>query len=352
MRVTTPLKKGLIASSLLAPVVLQAGIASKTPTPSLSNGRSHKLALTQLHPKPQLRGFELRKQMQEANPSDSVNLLDCLSPAAVKSLGAAWRAGYRLKILSSRRENFADKLVVLLGETHIKSRKASDVGKQCLTHFPVRMVEHAKVSDDLPDFTKKNIHSYAYVLNNIEHLSGGLLHSSTILEARSDHRPNSLTIPAEQGHQSDRSESVSLIAMSTLPVLSLALNLLSFIGSMGYLNSVVSTFFMSASRAVNTAYGVASLAMLMDDMMFEGRLSDHQFGIFVNYMSGIIHGRDRTIATNIAKALDEHHVPLLVIVGELHVPGIARNLEGAFKLQPVELPKCPYLRGTPRSPFC
>jgi hypothetical protein len=179
--------------------------------------------------------------------------------------------------------------------------------------FPVRLLEGMSVSGAAGWIMAPNF----FIQRRIEDLTLGLVHQSTISDAWDEARNGEAVtnVPLEYGHVPDVQERISPYLLPA---------------EMGALCALGSTPW-SATRPTMLAQAaiLAHIGLGAIDEMTGARLSDHPLGLLVNARSGLLRGRNRTMAKNIVRYLDHGRAePVLAIVGGMHVHGIGRLLEG------------------------
>ena len=242
---------------------------------------------------------------------------------AVTSLRAAggWRS-YAIRVLVNDR----GQTVVLLGETHRKSRHAADLGRAVVDAFPRIGVEGADAGEYWGGrcfaLTVRACHALIRVL------SLGLLSGrSTIEEAYA--RKDREIIELEEGHVPDLNEQFFSVSLPALVAL-LAADGAAKIAGVVWTDPqtlAVSHAIQLGTTAVAVPGMVATIGGLALQWLRRGG------------RTGILGHRNATMAGNIEKYLeaDPGRDTLLVVIGRAHVPGLAAALEERFQYRTVPL---------------
>lgn len=247
-------------------------------------------------------------------------LPESLTPEAIKALRDVSADLHSVSVFEKD-----GKILVLLGETHIKPSFAARSGEAVLEQFPVRILEGAKPPGPMRPFWKM----YFYLLRNIRGLTGGLLDISTIHVAKQQENEivqglDVVNIPMEEGHEPSALEKASFIYPNFLLGLTLAEVGLSLFD--GY----VPTQVKQSINMVSQWHGVQSYLSSVDEFLGY-RLSDQPLGVLINPIVGILHGRSETMVKNIVKAIDQtqdNTIPLLAIMGDGHTHKVIDELVG------------------------
>lgn len=191
----------------------------------------------------------------------------------------------------------ADEQIYLLGETHIKTETASQLGKNLIRHFPLVGIEKIELSD-YPWIIRIMLTPVFFVPYEIP---WPFTRPSTIKTLKKD--PNIGTFDLEAGHVPGWQEYLALLFIFYSAVLLIAL----FCGLMG----------TPSLRAI--------LAVLSIPVIFEASLLSTDSSFFV---SGLMTRRDKTMAHNLLQNSCPES-PLLAIMGRPHLKGVTKYLNEA-----------------------
>lgn len=220
------------------------------------------------------------------------------------------------------------RLVILAGETHVKSQEASGVGLELLNHFALRGLEGANVKDNL---AAKILGVYLTVINSFSiralGRAGSTIHDARDVQATSGAK--SVNVHLEKGHRSSLREKLSmtqLILALSSPVLVFAGD---FLGKGSAMDLAISAFVLT-----HAGYAIAQIALA------EKYSERPWFSRLFPLHNGLLDERNETMVTQIEKALIDHpeYDHMLVLVGSAHVHGLEKLLIERYGFSQVDFP--------------
>ena len=221
------------------------------------------------------------------------------------------------------------KLVVTLGEVHIKFKKAKLLGKAAVDAFQLRGVEGMRFWHPSLSTTLAKCLGFCLVFPQllIRKLLGGQLKGSTILDALE--ATHGKTVALESGFKLGFRTWWALIGLTSfVPVM------MGAVWAMMYYP--IPDWFQSAVWAYEIYFGVGMIPALL--------LRHHSWAILVHPIAGLIYERDQHMAEQTVKMLEEVDEPAaLAIMGRAHLKGYGLALKG-YGFTPLEaadvLPDC------------
>lgn len=199
--------------------------------------------------------------------------------------------------------------VFLLGETHVKARRAADVCRRAVEGFSLRGVEHLQRDQVVAGQVLGPV--LGAVREALEVLSGGGLAGSTI-EVALD-LPEGTTVELERTDRVPLGLQVGAAYLALHVALAVpALLLLPWSGA-GWL------------RPLRVA--VKTLGVHLYALPLAYALRDRPWGWVIQPLVTILTTRDQLLAEGILRMLETHPAePAVVIVGRAHVPGVVERL--------------------------
>ena len=280
-------------------------------------------------------GLENRESGHRGRSPSSLKLL---SPEAIQALLNASQSFHSVDALEKD-----GRLLVVLGESHIKPVSAAKAGEAVLQHCPIRLLEGAALpgyeivdpKKSTADFSENDDKAkigglwgiYFGLIENIDKLSFGMLQGSTIqvaCEQKNDviRGRKVENIPMELGHESSPQE---IATFKVLPLLVAVSGLVNYAFQIqDSLPDDVRELIIAAHAFLMTQNLVACF-----DTFTGGSLSDNPIGPLVNPISGILHGRSKTMAANIDSCVQKNRnrkMPVLAIMGVAHVKKVLETL--------------------------
>ena len=213
------------------------------------------------------------------------------------------------------------KLVVTLGEVHLKLKKAKLLGKAAVDAFDLRGVEGMRFWHPSPSTTLAKCFGFLLVFPQllIRKLTANQVKGSTILDAWA--ATHGQTVALEMGFKPGVRTWWALIGLSTfIPAMSLAVWLLTYYPMPFWFEAAV------------VSYEMYFVVGLIPSLL----LRHHSWAIFVHPLAGLIYERDRYMAEQTVKMLEESsEQTALTIMGRAHLKGfgLALQNDGFTKLE-------------------
>lgn len=327
-----PSRVGSLGSGIVPSVTALSMRKRETDTDIFgSNKRSLFSFLENKEPRPENR--------ESGHRGRSSSSLKSLSPEAIQALLNASKSFHSVDALEKD-----GRLLVVLGESHIKPASAAKAGEAVLQHFPIRVLEGAALpgyeivdpKKSAADFSENDDDKakigglwgiYFGLIENIDKLSFGMLQGSTIqvaCEQKNDviRGRKVENIPMELGHEPSPQE---IATFKILPLLVAVSGLVNYAFQMqDSLPDDVRELIVAAH-----AFLMAQNMVACFDTFTGGCLSDNPIGPLVNPISGILHGRSKTMAANIDSCVQKNRnrrMPVLAIMGVAHVKKVLETL--------------------------
>lgn len=230
---------------------------------------------------------------------------------------------YSIRILEKKSGQVSKDLVVLVGETHIKDRESSEIGKTLLEEFRVRGLENIKLK---PSSIFIAIAAVAFAIPIIIwgllfRVKGSTIHDAKRTKANVDGvKVEPISIDLEKRKPTDFDPT---IAMARIHI---GLTSTCLAGAIGCAIAGQWEAFYPLLGIWFADYAASGILEVQAKKHLEKR-GQLFYDLLFHRWFGLIEGRDDIMARNIVerpkRTLDE---PLLVIVGAAHIPGIEQRL--------------------------
>ena len=205
------------------------------------------------------------------------------------------------------------KLVVTLGEVHLKFKKAKMLGKIAVDAFNLRGVEGMRFWQPSLSTTLAKCLGFFLVFPQllIRKLMGGHIKGSTILDALG--AKHGKTVALEGGFKLGFRTWWALIGLTSfVPLMMGAVWLMMYYPTPDW--------FQPAFFAYEIYFGVGMIPALL--------LRHHSWAIFVHPIAGLIYERDQHMATQTMKMLEQsEEVAALAVMGRAHLKGYGLALK-------------------------
>ncbi len=221
-------------------------------------------------------------------------------------------------LLSPAIDTAPSRVVVVLGEAHMKLSKAYDIGFELVRRFDLRGVE---------TFQSKQIRA-GRLLGKLIHLprvalrklSFGKVRDSTIVAAK--------TLPNGHCEELERADHVPF----ALHAASVYLTALFLIAGASFVSSIAQGLrpesVPMSELAAWLAWCTRALQTHMIALVPAWFLRRHAWSVWIHPLIAIVNVRDTLMANGTVRMLREHpgSSPAVVVMGRAHVPGYAREL--------------------------
>ena len=289
----------------------------------------------------------------EATPGNALNASHLFDGTAARSaLERAAEIGYTVTVLRKHGDG-GDRLAVILGESHIKSAEEDEIGRGVVARFTNyalegsdaestwarrfnrRMQERAARSLIASNPAKygrgstiEAAHQRTAALADLRPHLPGLSPEDHASMPTSTPPPPAGSFPLEIGHRPDAAEKIAV----WVPTVGRAYPSIPIVMHVFMAGTLISAF-ASLTTAVFVCMGIISflsafiLYMRLGDRLWSFR-PHSRLSVLFPLQFGIINARDKTMAANLARALESlpGGARLLAIVGMAHTPGIRRHL--------------------------
>lgn len=239
------------------------------------------------------------------------------------ALEGAAQDDYSVTVLARRTET-GRQLVVLLGESHVKSHETAQAGRRVLDRFKDYALEGYDAKSSLAGrlfwwFETKTRAAATAVL------PGGVNAGSTIKEAarlvKAD--PSLRRYDLETGHKPGLAEKIGLLS----PFVKLGAPAV-------VLGALMAVPFVAGAGTAMLVAGIGTGYVFLGAALPEKWLNGRALGVLFPLETGIVRGRDKTMARSIAAVAGSGESgPLLTIIGRNHAPGMTKILTRMYDFQ-------------------
>ncbi len=217
-------------------------------------------------------------------------------------------------LVSPESDDGPPRVVVVLGEAHVKLSKAYDLGLELVRRFELRGVETFQVKRVFAGrLLGKLIHLPRVALRK---LSFGAVKDSTIVAAK--------TLPHGHCEELERADHVPF----ALHVASLYLTAFFLFAIASLVSSIAPALLAPSQLVQGLAWFTLVLQVHMIALVPAWIFRRHAWSVWIHPLIAILNVRDTLMADGTVRMLRDHPgaAPAIVIMGRAHVPGYAREL--------------------------
>lgn len=261
----------------------------------------------------------------EASAVSAARTFDAAGARA--ALEGAVQGDYSVTVLARRTET-GRQLVVLLGESHVKSAATARAGRRVLDRFKDYALEGYDTNSSWAGRLFWWCETKTRAVTTAA-LPGGVDAGSTIKEAArlAAADPSLRRYDLETGHKPGLAEKIGLLS----PFVKLAAPLV-------VLGTLMAVPFVSGAGVALAVAGTGAAYTFLGAALPEKWLHGRSLGALFPLETGIVRGRDKTMARSVAAAAgSEQAGPLLAVIGRDHAAGMAKILAREYGFQPATL---------------